>query len=63
MYIDEFKVGDIVKMKVLGTWCYGEITIIRKEDKTAKILFEEDYAPNYDYYPLIELYQTDWKRK
>ncbi len=61
--IHKFKPGEIVKMNCNGTWCYGEITIVRETDNTCKVLFTEDYAPSYDYYPFIDLYKTDWIKK
>lgn len=61
--IHNFQVGEVVKMNVNGTWCYGEITIVKVKEQECKVLFTEDYAPFYDYYPFIDLYKTEWKKK
>lgn len=42
-------------MRYGTTLMHGEITILRPEDKTAKVLFDSEYDFNYWYYPLSEL--------
>jgi hypothetical protein len=51
------KPGDHVRMfdTKYQYYVYGEITIIRKEDNTAKVIWNGDTDLNYDYYPMNEL--------
>lgn len=46
----KFKAGDRVKMFNGDRYCHGEITIVRDYDSTCKVMFDEDWAPNYWYY-------------
>lgn len=44
-----FKSGDRVRMKDGDNgYVHGEITIVRQYD--CKVMFDEEWAPNYDYY-------------
>lgn len=46
------KRGSYVRHFYDNQWHYGEVTIIREYDSTAKVLFD---TLNYDYYPISEL--------
>lgn len=55
-----FKYGDRVKMLYNGQYVHGEITVAnstiqRKEGLSSKVLFDEDWAPDYWYYLNDEL--------
>lgn len=45
----KFEPGDKVRMKYQGEYVHGEVTIIAHD--TCKVLFDEDWAPDYWYYP------------
>lgn len=57
----KFKSNDKVKMLYEDRCCHGIITIVRTNDGfirdlpaksiICKVLFDEDWAPNYWYYP------------
>jgi len=61
----EFKVGDRVRMKIKDSYVHGEITIIRtndgfyrsipKDEIICKVIFDEEWAPDYWYYPKTDL--------
>lgn len=60
--MNQFKCGDRVKMWIgpsndttnpQGYWVHGEITIIK--DDECKVLFDEEYAPDYWYYTTSDL--------
>ena len=49
-----FKRGDRVSMKDGDNgYCHGEITIVREYD--CKVLWDEEWAPDYWYYPKDDL--------
>lgn len=50
-----FKRGDRVRMKYNNEWVHGEITIVRVMEDDCKVMFDEDWAPNYWYYPAKDL--------
>jgi len=50
---NNFKPGDRVRMKFDDEWVHGEITIVTED--TCKVMFDEDWAPNYWYYPKKDL--------
>ena len=53
----EFKSGNRVRMKYSEafpyTYVHGEVTIVTEDE--CKVLFDEDYAPSYWYYPKKDL--------
>lgn len=61
----KFKENDRVRMLDNDRYCHGRITIIKKNEGfirnipydsiICKVLFNEDWAPNYWYYPESEL--------
>jgi hypothetical protein len=60
-----FKSGDKVKMLIGDRYCHGQVTIVRINDGfiraipneaiICKVLFDEDWAPDYWYYPASDL--------
>jgi len=53
---NNFKPGDRVRMLVSNDnkhYVHGEITIVTED--TCKVMFDEDWAPNYWYYPKKDL--------
>ena len=56
--MNKFKIGDRVVMKCGKEFgfrtAHGEVTIVRG-DNSVKVIFDEDWAPNYDDYPIEEL--------
>lgn len=47
------KSGSRVKMWDIDRWVEGEVTIVREE--TCKVIFDDPYDLNYDYYPINDL--------
>jgi hypothetical protein len=68
------KPGDRIKMLDGDRYCHGLITIVRTNDQfirnipngaiICKVIFEEDWAPDYWYYPesKLELYNKEIKQ-
>lgn len=50
----KFKPNDYVRMKVGSVYYYGQVTIVR-EDGHCKVMFQDEHAPDYWYYPSDEL--------
>jgi hypothetical protein len=47
----------------IGIYVHGMVTIINVEDKTCKVLFDEEWAPDYWYYPESDLeLDTEYKK-
>lgn len=49
------KHGDRVKMKWGDGYVHGQVTVTRPESNESKVLFDEDWAPDYWYYSNDEL--------
>lgn len=63
--MNTFKHGDKVRMKDGDRYCHGEVTIVGTNDGMirdlpdkeiiCKVIFQEDWAPDYWYYPAKDL--------
>lgn len=53
--MNKFKHGDRVRMKYNGEYVHGEVTVTREMEQDCKVLFDEDWAPDYWYYPNKDL--------
>lgn len=51
--MEEFKIGDKVRMKYFDQWATGEITIVTETE--CKILFDGEFDLAYWYYPMKDL--------
>jgi hypothetical protein len=49
----KFMNGDRVRMKYCDVYVHGEVTVVK--DTECKVLFDEEWAPGYWYYPIADL--------
>lgn len=57
----DFKSGDRVRMKDRGEYVHGEVTIVTETE--CKVMFDEDWAPHYWYYPKKDLELIEEEKK